>query len=400
MNCKDAIEIFLAGVEAAKPYRVIPNFFKKNITIHERINNIQFTKSKLFVFSLGKAGYTMAKEFSELYPVDSAFVYTKKDHLPKDLATNSNRSFVYREGSHPIPSTENVKITSEILAWLKTISIGDTLVVLLSGGGSALLEMPIEPYTIKDIIDANEKFMKSPLTISEINQQRKKLSRVKGGGLLTFLSKQVSVITLALSDVISDDPQIIASAPSYPGSDYYVIGNLKNSISAAKEKAEALGYFPLIFSDHWDLDAKETGKILSENVQSGIWKNWTDSHQKVAILIGGEMVANVKEGGLGGRNQEAVLSFAVHADKNKIRNFCFLSAGTDGTDGPTPVAGACVDAESFLKMKQMQFDPAKELDHSNSYPVLKAIRAHVDTGPTGTNVNDLLVLLLETKTKL
>jgi len=396
MKCEFAKRIFLAGVEAAKPEYLIPNFFENHPSLHNRFSQISNHTSKLFVLSLGKAGYTLAKEFKTKYQVHSCFVYTKQDHIPKNEKNDHGWNFILREGTHPIPSEGNVRVTEEIIEWMKCITDEDTLVVLLSGGGSSLLELPREPFSINDIIEANRKFLSSPLTIDEINTERKKFSRVKGGGLLTFLPKELSVITLALSDVLSDDPRIIASAPTYPGSDYFLIGNIKQSLNKAKEKAETFGYHCIIYSNNWDKDAKLTGEILAEHIKNGLWQNMIDTYKKVAILIGGEMVATVKEGGVGGRNQEAALSFAINADHFKLSNFCFLSAGTDGTDGPTNVAGACIDERTINNMRKLGYDPRQYLNSSNSYPILESVKAHIFTGPTGTNVNDLLVLLLET----
>jgi hydroxypyruvate reductase len=391
----DALQIFLASVQAAKPASLFSDFFQKNPDISHRINKVRREEGRIFVLSLGKAGYTLAKEFNKHHVVDEGFIYTKYKHLPEKIEFGNASSFIFREGSHPLPSEKNVEISLEIIQWMKKITNKDLFIVLLSGGGSALLELPFPPHTIQEIINANVKFLKSGLPITEINKKRKELSQVKGGGLLSFLSSGVPVLSLVLSDVISDDPEIIASAPTYPGSDYYIIGNLKQSLGAAKKYAESLGYHVIVYDDKWDRDSKETGAFFAKLVSEGLWKMEILEYGKVAVLIGGEMVATVNGDGLGGRNQEAALSFAISAHNHNLKNVCFLAAGTDGTDGPTNVAGAIVNEHSYQGMKDLGFDPEKQLANSDSFPILQRIGAHVMTGPTGTNVNDLLVLLIK-----
>ncbi|MDZ4727747.1 MAG: DUF4147 domain-containing protein [Leptospira sp.] len=390
----EALKIFLAGLDVANPSQLLASYFSLNPDLFNKIESYNKLNNKIFVFSLGKAAFFMAKSFFEIFPNSEGFVFTKEDHLVKEDPFYHIKNWIFREGTHPIVSELNVQVTHEVILWTKKLKPGDLFVTLLSGGGSALFEIPILGLSIEELIKIHLKLLNSSLSINEINEERKKISSVKGGQFLQYLPEDTSLMTLALSDVIGDDPNTIASAPTYPGSEYHIIGNLKKSLLASRDKAIQLGYHTIVLSDKWNQDAKETGKILSQWCLENKWDITSVKEDKIAIIIGGEMVTKVLGNGIGGRNQEATLSFAIWAHKLKLKNVTFLSAGTDGTDGPTDVAGACVSEETYLQLVKAGIDPLKELDMSNSFYALNKISAHIKTGPTGTNVNDILILLI------
>ncbi|EMJ90066.1 DUF4147 domain-containing protein [Leptospira meyeri] len=385
---KDIEELFWEGVRSATPEYLSSDFWNQ----HSDLCKI-FTSplKKNYVFALGKAAYSMALSFQKFFPVEAGFILTKYNHLPKEIQkSGSMGEWKCREAAHPIPDTNSELYSREVLDELLLLGEDYQLIVLLSGGGSSLFEIPENGYQLKDLVEINENLLKRGLTIQEINAERKKYSAVKAGKLLKKLNSKLKVYTFAISDVLGDDPNVIASAPSYPGSEYYVMGNLTSSLKAIEKKAKSIGYEVKTISDSWDSSSESTAKkIVSELF--GVETNG----KKQAILLGGELVCPVYGTGLGGRNQETALRVAILTEYAHLeRDWLFLSCGTDGTDGPTDAAGGIVGPGFAKKMKEKGWDPKKELLNSNSYPILKDMGALLFTGATGTNVNDLLILLL------
>ncbi|TGL40834.1 glycerate kinase type-2 family protein [Leptospira perdikensis] len=380
--------LFREGVRAATPQFLFVEFWSKNPELLKRINQ---PGKKNYVFALGKAAYSMALSFQEYCPVDKGFILTKYGHLPAKVQTKGQMGvWQCREASHPVPDLNSEQHSREVLSDLSALGEDHQLIVLLSGGGSSLFEIPEIGFELEDLVQLNQNLLKQGLSIYEINAERKKYSAVKGGKLLKKLNPNLSVYTFAISDVLGDNPEVIASAPSYPGSEFYVIGNLSLSLAAIEQKAKSLGYEVRIISDSWDLSSEETAKhIIGELINS------KKNNKKQAIILGGELVCPVIGNGLGGRNQETVLRMAILSEfMERDREWIFLSCGTDGTDGPTDAAGGMIGPESINQMKAKGWDPKAELLNSNSYPVLKDTDSLLFTGATGTNVNDLLILLV------
>ncbi|MCG6145645.1 glycerate kinase type-2 family protein [Leptospira bandrabouensis] len=388
-SLKNDIEfLFWEGVKAATPKYLSPRFWNLHSELRKELKN---PKKKTYVFALGKAAFAMAVSFQESFPVNSGFILTKYDHLPSEIKSIGQMGvWKCRESSHPIPDKNTELYSREVLLELLGLDESYQLVVLLSGGGSSLFEIPEDGFDLNDIIQLSEKLLKKGLGIHEINAERKKYSAVKAGKLLKRLHPNLKVYTFAISDVLGDDPAVIASGPTYPGSEYYVMGNLSTSLSAMEVAAKSLGYKVKIISDSWGFSSEETASRLKEELLLA------DKYdQKQAILLGGEMVCPVKGNGKGGRNQETALRIAILSESVRInRNWMFLSCGTDGTDGPTDAAGGIVGPDTLLQMKKNGWDVNKELNDSNAYPILKDTNSLLFTGATGTNVNDLLILLL------
>lgn len=384
----DILYLFQEGIKAASPKELFQVFSKENINLVEKLSD---KSKKQFVFSLGKAAYSMAESFSDLFPVNKGYVLTKYNHLPLQHSGNGkDLIWTYREASHPIPDENSIRYAIEVLDQLKQLGKNDRLVVLLSGGGSSLFEIPVDGLSIQELTNIQNQLLKSGKSIREINSERKKYSKVKGGKLLKELNQNLEVYTLVISDVIGDDPNSIASGPTYPSKNYFIIGNLTRSIHHILEVGNKLGYQTKLLSDTWSGSSEETSYLFEKEFLSAL-----DSPMSQMIVLGGEMVCPVLGDGIGGRNQETSLRVSILLKEHPTeREWMFLSGGTDGTDGPTEVAGGLVGNDSIHKMENKGWNPKKELLNSNSYPILKDIDALVSTGPTGTNVNDILILLV------
>lgn len=384
----DILYLFQQGIKAASPKELFQVFSKENINLVEKLSD---KSKKQFVFSLGKAAYSLAESFSDLFPVNKGYVLTKYNHLPFELnEMGKDKIWTYREASHPIPDENSIRYALEVLDQLKQLGKDDRLVVLLSGGGSSLFEIPVDGLSIQELTNIQNQLLKSGKSIREINSERKKYSKVKGGKLLKELNQNLEVYTLVISDVIGDDPNSIASGPTYPSKNYFIIGSLTRSIHHILEVGNKLGYQTKLLSDTWSGSSEETSYLFEKEFLSAL-----DSPMSQMIVLGGEMVCPVLGDGIGGRNQETSLRVSILLKEHPTeREWMFLSGGTDGTDGPTEVAGGLVGNDSIHKMENKGWNPKKELLNSNSYPILKDIDALVSTGPTGTNVNDILILLV------
>lgn len=388
-SLREEVELlFREGVRAATPQFLFIEFWNQNPKLLKLLNQ---PNKKNYVFALGKAAYSMALSFQEFCPVDKGFILTKYGHLPLEIQAKGQMGvWKCREASHPIPDSNSELHSREVLSELADLGEDHQLIVLLSGGASSLFEIPEFGYHLEDLSKLNQDLLKQGLSIHEINAERKKYSAVKGGKLLKKLNPNLKVYTFVISDVLGDNPEVIASAPSYPGSEYFVIGNLSLSLSAIEKKAKSLGYEVKTISDSWDKSSEETAKSIFGELISA-----KKNHQKQAILLGGELVCPVLGKGLGGRNQETALRMAILTESlERDRRWIFLSCGTDGTDGPTDAAGGIIESESIDRMKAKGWDPIHELLNSNSYPILKESNSLLFTGATGTNVNDLLILLV------
>ncbi|TGM05055.1 glycerate kinase type-2 family protein [Leptospira jelokensis] len=379
---------FQLGLLAANPHHLFPDFWKDHPKI---LQNLKDNSKNIHVFALGKAAYSMATAFTAFIKVKEVWILTKYGHIPegiKEKETNSNWHF--RESAHPVPDENSILHTKEIIEALQLLSEDDRLVVLLSGGGSSLFEIPAEGYTLKDLKEIQFSLLNKGIPIQELNSERKKYSQVKGGKFLNLLNQKLEVYTFAISDVLGDDPNVIASGPTYPSPNYFLLGNLTHSLSKILNLAKSKGWKTKLLSDTWAESSEETSLLFENEFLEAI-----KSPEKQMILLGGELVCPVMGNGKGGRNLETALRVSILLQKHKTnRSWVFLSGGTDGTDGPTDSAGGLVDQDSYQKMVKKGWDPMKELLNSNSYPILKDIGSTLETGPTGTNVNDLLLLLV------
>lgn len=374
-------------------------------------------EGRLFLVSVGKAAWAMAKAASEVLPtpISGGIVITKYGHVVHNLPC-----IQCLEAGHPVPDANSFSATQAVLDMTQDLCASDTVLFLLSGGGSALFEKASIP--LEELQSITNQLLRCGASITEINTIRKHLSLVKGGRFAQHCSP-ASVYAVILSDVIGDQPDIIASGPTVPDSStcndaagivekyaiplsphaetclqaetpkvienaqIKIIGSVRQLCSAAASACRLLGYEPIVLSDRIDGEAREVGRFMGQMLAAN-----ASSGQKIALIAGGETVVHLKGTGLGGRNQE--LALAAAAPISGIGNACLISVGSDGTDGPTDAAGGYVDGNTISIMKEKGLDYWEYLNNNDSYHALKAANGLVITGPTGTNVNDIVIGLI------
>ena len=373
-------------------------------------------RGRTLLVAAGKAAWRMAAAALEvLGAVDDGVVITKYGHVRGPLP--GLRCF---EAGHPVPDENGFAATGAALEMVRGLRAEDTVLFLLSGGGSALFELPlIEPEELRDV---TAQMLASGADIVEINCVRKRLSAVKGGRF-ALACVPARVWSLVLSDVLGDPPDSIASGPACPDTsscaqalavaDKYALqlserardclqretpkaldnaetricGSVRALCAAAAEAAEALGYEPVFLTDRLSCEAREAGRFLS-----AVLKSHAGDGKSLAFIAGGETVVHVRGKGLGGRNQE--LALAACEGIAGLEGAAVFSFGSDGTDGPTDAAGGYVDGDSLAALAAAGQQLQAALADNDAYRALKAVGGLLVTGPTGTNVNDAALALL------
>lgn len=297
------------------------------------------------------------------------------------------------EAAHPIPDERSVAAGRRLLAEAAALGPEDLLIFVLSGGASSLIEVPAPGLTLDDLRRAGDALLRSGLAIEAINQERRRLSAIKGGQLAA--STRAAVLTLILSDVPGGDPTVVGSGPTLasfppmdPRSHALVVADHRDALAAASRSLQEAGVE--VVEEHpgglSGGSARDQGAALGE-----IWRR--RGARPVALLWSGEASVEVRGGGRGGRNQELALAAALALRGGRGVTVGVLA--TDGQDGPTDAAGAIVDGETAGRIAARGLDPRRHLDANDAYPALAAAGALVKTGPTGTNVNDLCITLVE-----
>jgi glycerate 2-kinase len=426
-------EIFYSGLKAVDPYRcVLPEA--------KRIQSLfrQGHHSHLYVVAFGKASVSMAKAVAEIAEPDvelRGIVITKYGH--SGLVKLPGKVKVFEAG-HPIPDVNGVTATAEAVGLLKESDESTLVVCLISGGGSALLVSPQEDITLQEKQAVTDLLLRAGADIVGLNTVRKHLSRVKGGRLAE-LAHPSRVVSFILSDVIGDPLDVIASGPTSPDTTTYgdalevirkhgidrsvpknvlrllqkgaagflpetpkpgsplfqateniIVGSNRLATAAAAKKAEELGFTLSMLSNEVSGEAREAGVSLAK--QALQIKNARKQGNLICLLQGGETTVTVRGKGRGGRNTEFALSFAVEIAGT--HGISMLSAGTDGTDGPTDAAGAIADGETVGRMEALGLDPTAYLNENDSYTCFQKAGGLFITGPTGTNVMDLQIVLI------
>ncbi|MBR3766783.1 MAG: DUF4147 domain-containing protein [Clostridia bacterium] len=402
---KEAFEIVNAAIKAADPY----------INTKRLVSEL-FPKGTATVMSIGKAAVPMAKAAEDVLGdrIKTGLLVTKYAH------SEGYNSPYYEiiESAHPVSDENSIKAARRGLEIANSLTVDDTLLVLLSGGGSALFEDSIiSPVLQRDI---TSKLLSRCASIREINAVRKRLSLVKGGALAAA-AYPAKVITVALSDVLSNDKSVIASGITFPDGEsqeflretvnkylsdipeeiknliykkrefrindggYYFAGDINILCDAAGEKAEEMGFTV----HHRERDL--SGEAKDEAVR--LLRSIPHEKGKHCYIFGGETVVTLKGKGKGGRNQEMALSAAIELRGKK--GISFISVGSDGTDGPTDDAGGFSDGTTYDMMCKVSVSPEKELADNNSNYALMKVNSLVTTGPTGTNVNDITLILTD-----
>ena len=372
---------------------------------------------RVFLVAAGKAAWRMARAAVEELdtPLAGGVVISKYDHIAEPIP-----GLRCLEAGHPVPDANGVAATREALELTADLNPEDTVLFLLSGGGSALFEQPLIP--LEELQDVTNQLLAAGADIVEINTIRKRLSAVKGGKFARHCAP-ARVLSVVLSDILGDPLDSIASGPAYPDSstceqalaiaaryslrlseaarellkqetpktldnvETQVNGSVKELCAAASRAAEALGYEPVYLTDQLSCEAREVGRFLS-----GILKSHAADGKALAFIAGGETVVHLTGHGLGGRNQE--LALAASEGIAGLKNAAVFSVGSDGTDGPTDAAGGYVDGDSLAALRETGLSLPAVLRDNDAYHALQAIGGLIVTGPTGTNVNDVAVALL------
>ena len=400
----DAEAIVRAAIDAVKPDEAV-----------RRLLSEQMPKGRIYLVAVGKAAWRMAKTACELTDVEDGVVITKYDHVEHSLP--GLRCF---EAGHPVPDENSVLATRAALEMTEHLSEDDTVLFLLSGGGSALFEQPL--VSLAELQDITSQLLACGAEITEINTIRKRLSAVKGGRFAQWCAP-ARVMTVVLSDVLGDRLDMIASGPAAPDGSTtadalaiaekyslhlrpetkelltketpkalhnvtsHIIGSVRELVRAAEQKCRELGYEPVFLTDRLCCEARAAGSFLGSILES-----YACSGRKLAFLAGGETVVRLTGSGLGGRNQEIALAAAERIAG--IPNAAVISVGSDGTDGPTDAAGGYADGDTLHELRKLGMTPEEILRRNDAYHGLKAVDGLIITGPTGTNVNDIAVALL------
>lgn len=377
------------------------------------------------VGAFGKAAWEMADAAAKVLGEDigRGLVITKYGHSRGKI-----KGFEIVEAGHPIPDENSVLGAGKMIELVKGAGEGERILLLISGGGSSLMEMPEEGITLEDVQEVTGKLLRCGASIQEINRIRKRLSAVKGGKLISFCPK-AEVHQIVLSDIIDDDLEQIASGPACKDSttnemvreilrkykisfspsimeklfcetpkqmnnvSSEIVGSVRELCRYAAECAGEKGYRPLILTTGMACEAKEAGRLIASiaGTVCGQAESKDILRPPCAVILGGETVVTLRGEGKGGRNQEMALGVALGIEG--MENVVFFSVGSDGTDGPTDAAGGMVDGDTVLRIKETGFSPEALLEENDSYQALKCAGDLVITGPTGTNVNDVAVLL-------
>ena len=383
--------------------------------VRRALTDVQFP-GRVFLVAAGKAAWQMANVACKALPaLASGVVVTKYGHVKGEID-----GVACYEGGHPVPDENSLRGTAAALALTQDLRADDTVLFLLSGGGSALFEQPLLP--LADLQDITRELLAAGADIVEINTVRKRLSAVKGGRFAAHCAP-ARVFSIVLSDIVGDPLDMIASGPACPDrstcaqaiavAEKYrlrlspqaqallavetpktlenvttnITGSVRALCAAAEKECRALGYEPFLLTDCLTCEAREAGSCLASVARTHV-----SSKRPLAFLAGGETVVHLRGTGKGGRNQELALSAALGIEG--LCNALVASAGSDGTDGPTDAAGGIVDGGTAAEMRLHGADPARALADNDSYHALKSAGSLFFTGPTGTNVNDVALVLI------
>ncbi|MDD6680543.1 DUF4147 domain-containing protein [Galactobacillus timonensis] len=409
---EEAMQIIETALHDAKP----------DEAVKRALADLPEVSGKIVLVSFGKAAWSMSAAAEHVLgdKISEGICITKYGHVQGKIP-----HVTCYEAGHPVPDENSFSATRKAEALVHNLSSDDLVLLLVSGGGSALFEDPlIAPQELQDI---TKQLLACGADITEINIIRKRLSDVKGG---KFAEKcrPARVFSIVLSDIIGDPLDSIASGPAYP--DYHtcqealaiadkyalklsdrarsllnvetpkqldhvetrITGSVRQLCRSAENECIRLGYQPVFLTSSLNCEAKEAGGFLAS-----IARDHQNIETSTAWILGGETIVHLHGSGLGGRNQELVLSAA--AGIGDCHDTCIFSIGSDGTDGPTDAAGGIVDEHTCDNLKSQGISISSVLADNDSYHALKRAGALVITGPTGTNVNDLTVLLIKRKAK-
>jgi glycerate 2-kinase len=410
------LRILSAALEAVDPFKAVQKY-------------LPILEGRVFGLGIGKAAIPMMDALIEQIPLSGGLAVTK-------FASGVRRE-LYRviEGGHPIPDARSLYAGEQVLEFVSGLSEDDTLVCLISGGGSALVTVPYIP--LEDLQTLTSLLLSSGARIDEINILRRQLDRIKGGGLAR--ATKARIISLILSDVIGNPLEAIASGPTAPDPttkedaldilekyssltpetrrhrddlssvswclrssktletlkpdnpifarvQNIIIGDNKLAAQAALKQAEYEGFHAEILTNELQGEARERGVELADKLRVSI----SSKPRPFCLIFGGESTVTMQGNGKGGRNQE--LALAAVNELRDVENVFLITLATDGDDGPTDAAGAVVTGDSARRAESLGLDPSDYLSRNDSYPFFQALGDLLMIGPTGTNVNDLVLL--------
>lgn len=417
---EDALEIVRQAIDAVLPEAAVREALGRG-ELAARLR--EAGRGRVVLAAIGKAAWRMAKAASELLGdrLAGGVLITKYGHSLGEM-----RGIEAFEAGHPVPDENAVRGTEALLRRVRGLSPEDTVLFLVSGGGSALFELPAEGVALGDVADVTGQLLASGADIVEVNAVRKHLSAVKGGRFAK-LCAPARVLTVALSDVLGDRLDSIASGPACPDASTsedalrvvekyglalrprlrealrretpkeldnataVAAGSVASLCAAAERAAAALGYTPLLLTSTLSCTAREAGAFLAA-IAREVRASGRPIAAPCAVIAGGETVVRVTGKGRGGRNQELALS-ACRGIRG-LRDVVVVSVGSDGTDGPTDAAGGIVDGTTAEALEASGLDVEAVLRDNDAWTALKAVDSLVITGPTGTNVNDVSFALM------
>jgi len=435
---RDAMAIFQAAIAAAQPARALARHLRiDGGSLHagkRRYRLDQF--HRVFITGCGKATAAMAAAAEKILSarrVTGGVIVVKDDH------TAPLKRVEIVESSHPVPDERGVTGARRVAALCEQAGECDLVIALISGGGSALLPLPASPVTLAEKQKTTKLLLACGASIHEINAVRKHLSAVKGGQLAR-LASPATVIALLLSDVIGDPLDVIASGPFAPDDSTWasawsvleryslasdvpgsvrsrmenglagripdtpkpgdscfdrvqnlVVGSNAQAVEAAASRARVLGYRPLVLSTTIEGETRDVARMHAA-IAREVAASGRPARPPLCLISGGETTVTLRGNGMGGRNQEFALAAAL--DIARLDGVLAFSAGTDGTDGPTPAAGALADGRTLDRAVALGLDPNAFLARNDSYRFFEPLGDLVMTGPTGTNVMDIRLMLV------
>jgi glycerate 2-kinase len=432
------VDIFRAALLSADPYQAVADQADETLLEYQKGNY-----ERLYLIGFGKGLSPMARAIMERMGqmVSGGVVVTKYGYGDR-TGTADSKIRIY-EGGHPLPDKNGFRATAELIQLADTFDKRTFVICLISGGGSALLVSPFDAISLEEKRKATDLLLKAGADINELNTVRKHISRVKGGRLAEIMYP-ARIKSLILSDVIDDRLDVIASGPTSPDDSTYseaiavvekyvlkekmpgvvlevlrkgdqgmipetpkkgsaifkmvdniIIGSNKQAVEASQTRARLLGFDVMVLTTELRGEAKKAGRWLAGKAVAAkrLLEGKQGTKKPICLISGGETTVTVRGTGVGGRNMELALTFALEVEGE--HGIHLLSAGTDGTDGPTDATGAYVDGQIVKKARSTGINPEEYLANNDSYNFFRKTDGLFITGPTGTNVMDIQIVLLE-----
>lgn len=427
-----ALDILAAALEAADPGKAVKRFLdldRERLRVAGRVYDLA-NFERVLVVGGGKAGSAMTAAVEDVLGdrVQAGVVNVKYGHVAPTRRVKIN------EAAHPVPDEAGLAGTREMVDLIGSAGPRDLVITVISGGGSALIDLPVQGITLEDMKRLTNALLRSGATINQINTIRKHLSKVKGGGIAR-LASPATVISLILSDVVGNPLDMIASGPTAPDTTTFqdawrvleqfdltgdvpetvanrlragvrgeipdtlkagdpifakvqnvVVASNELAAEAAMSRARGLGFDTLLLSTFVEGEAREIAKLYAA-VAREISAYNRPLHRPACLIAGGETTVTVKGDGKGGRNQEMALAAALKIDG--LRDVMIVASATDGNDGPTDATGAIADGSTVARALELGLDPADYLTGNDAYHFFERLGDLIKTGPTNTNVNDL-----------